>query len=72
MILTTEQKLAFTVFGMLLANEPQMFLEDMSSKELVALCHEVDKYISPHITDGMDLVTPSVQVLKTLIKQLKG
>lgn len=72
MTLTSEQKLAFTVFGTLIAYEPEALLEHMSSKELKALCGEVDKHISPLITEDMDLVTPSVTVLKALVKQLKG
>jgi hypothetical protein len=71
MTLTNEQKLAFTVFGMMVASEPELLLEHMSSKKLVALCEDISQYISPHIGDDIDLVTPAVSVLQSLIKQLK-
>lgn len=71
MTLTNEQKLAFTVFGMMLSTEPELLLEHMSDKKLVALCEDVSEYISPHIHDGMDLVTPAIFVLESLIEELK-
>jgi hypothetical protein len=71
MTLTNEQKLAFTVFGMMIASEPQLLLEHMSNKKLVALCGDVSDYISPLVNDDIDLVTPAISVLQSLIEQLK-
>jgi hypothetical protein len=72
MKLTNEQLVAFTTFGLLLMSEPEALLHNMSRKELKEFAGELEKHLSPLVSEEMDMVEPVISILKDAVKQAKG
>jgi len=69
--MTNEQLLAFLAFGLIVMNEPESLLENMSNSEIKDLANDVDKYLSPFVNDDQDMVAIIVKVLKDAVMQMK-
>jgi hypothetical protein len=72
MTLTNEQLTAFFAFGLLVMNEPEALLEKMSNSEIKEFAGEVDKYLSPFVSNEADVVSPVISILKEALNQVKG
>lgn len=69
--MTNEQFLAFIAFGLMIMNEPDLLLENMSNAQIKDLANDVDKYLSPFVSEDLDMVSMVVTVLKDAVVQLK-
>lgn len=65
MKLTDGQLAAFTALGLLLMYEEQTLLEYMTEDELTALVTATTKFLSPLVSEGEDLISPLVRLLRS-------
>lgn len=70
--LTNEELSAFIAFGLIADTSPKDLLADMSLTQVKELAGELDKYLSPLLDDGADVVSPIVTVLKAAIEKRKA
>lgn len=69
--LTNEELSAFIAFGLIVASSPKDLLANMSITQVQELAGDLDKYLSPLVDDGADVVSPLVLVLKAAVEKRK-
>lgn len=70
--LTNAQSAAFTALGLIILDSPESLLDTMSRQEIRELAADMDKYMSPYVSDADDMVTPIVTILREAIEQIKA
>lgn len=69
--LTNEEPSAFIAFGLIVDTAPKDLLTNMSLTQVQELAGELDKYLSPLLDDGADVISPIVLVLKEAVEKRK-